>query len=105
MGFKEDVARRVALLEQRNNIEDEIALIDSRLLEEHSYGTHDAGDWSLIVSHNRRLNPEAIQARYPVAQFPHLYKPAVNTEAVKKHIAPVELDELYSEGKPRLVVK
>jgi hypothetical protein len=100
----EDVARRVALKERADHIAQEIALIDDRL-RTHDFGNHDAGEYQLQVQHNRRLDAAAIEARFPVAQYPHLYKPAVNTAALKENFAPVELEKFYVEGAPKIMVR
>ncbi len=99
------VARRVELKEQIERYEQEVQLIDERLREAFDFGNNDAGEWTVQVQHNRRLNTAAIEAAFPVAQFPHLYRPAVDTAAVKENLAPVVLDQYYSEGTAKILVK
>jgi hypothetical protein len=102
--LREDTARLVTIDEQIARLNDEKSLIQDRLrtLE---YGNHDAGDWTVQVQHNRRLDAARIAERYPVAQYPHLYEPKISTAAVKEYFAPVELEQYQIEGAPKLVVK
>ena len=57
------------------------------------------------MQHNRRLNPGRFQQAFPVAQYPYLYKPAVDTTAIKEHLAPKALDAFYDEGRPVVRVR
>lgn len=104
MSIKEDVARRVSVVAQIERLTEEKAAIDERLRQE-GLGVHDAGDWSVSISPNRRLDAERFTQRFPVAQYPHLYAPSINIKAVKEYMAPVELDQFYVEGAPRVLVK
>jgi hypothetical protein len=98
------VARKVALKEQQERIADELSQIDERLRAE-GIGNHDAGDWTLQVIPNRRLDPAAIEQTFPVTKFPQYYKPVPNLDALKANIAPVELAKFYREGTPIVKVK
>ena len=102
--IKEMVARRVEISEQLEQLEQEKQLIDDRL-RELGQGTHDAGDWSVSVRVNRRLDPKAFEEAYPVVSFPQLYRPAPNLDAIKENVAPAQLDKFYRDGKPSVVVR
>lgn len=102
--IQEDVARRVEIEEQIARLKGEMDMINDRLRVQ-PYGNHDAGDWQLQIQHNRRLDAERISQRFPVAQYPHLYKPTIDTAAVKENFAPIELEKFYIEGAAKVVVR
>lgn len=102
--IEELVERRVALKQDAEYIQGQLDLIDEAI-RALGYGNHDAGAWTVQVQHNRRLDPRAIEAAYPVTQHPELYKPAVDTTAVKRHIAAIDLEDFYVESTARVVVK
>ncbi|MFT4258021.1 hypothetical protein [Microbacterium sp.] len=97
-------ARKVALAEQIDRLTQEKKQIDEKLAEL-GPGKHDAGEWTVTVSPNRRIDTARIEQRFPVAQYPHLYRPAVDTAALKEYMAPIELNAFYIEGQPRILVK
>lgn len=104
MSIKEDVARRVSVVAQIERLTEEKAAIDERLRQE-GLGVHDAGDWSVSISPNRRLDAERFTQRFPVAQYPSFYKPVPDLQAIKDSFAPVELDQWYAESTPIVKVK
>lgn len=104
MSIADLAARKVELKEQQERIVQELALIDDKF-RELGLGNHDAGDWTVQVRTNRRINNAAVEQAFPVVQFPHFYKPAVNLDALKANLAPVELDKFYSDGTPIVVVR
>lgn len=100
----EDAARRVYLEEQKDRIQQEIDQINDRL-RTNDFGNHDAGDWTLTVRHNRRLDAKRLEQRYPVAQYPQYYKPTIDTSAIKQYLAPIELEQFQVEGAPTVVIR
>lgn len=98
-------ARLVTISEQIDRLTQEKQQIQDEIRERHPYGSTPAGDWEIQVQRNRRLDTARIEQRYPVAQYPHLYRPAVNTAALKENLAPVELEQFYSEGTPKVLVR
>lgn len=105
MTTEELVARRVHINEQIDRLTQEKQQIDEKLREEHDLGKHEVGDWTLTVRANRRLNAQRFEQRFPVAQYPHLYRAAVDSAALKDNFAPVDLEQFYDVGAPVLVVK
>lgn len=105
MTNEELVARRVHLKEQETRIKDELAQIDEKLREAYDFGNNDAGDWTVQLQHNRTLDKDRFMQRFPVAQYPHFYQPAVDAKAVKEFIAPAELGAFYNEGAAKIAVK
>lgn len=68
-------------------------------------GTKDAqyGNHTVTVTNpQRRLNTTALTKAFPVIEFPSLYKPSIDTAAVKKAISENELEErgLYTLTTP-----
>lgn len=98
------IERRLALKADLEYIQAGIDEIDDHF-RERGVGTHAAGRWSVQVRSSRRLDARAVEAAYPVAQHPELYKPAIDTTALKDHIAPVDLDQFYVDNRPSIVVK
>lgn len=96
--------RRAHLREQRDQIDTQLAEIDDQI-RALGIGTHDAGEWTVQVQTNRRLNTSLLEQRYPVAQHPELYKPAINTAEVKKRIAAIDLEDFYTESAPKVLVR
>lgn len=105
MTIEELAARRVYLDEQISRLTDEKKQIDERLREENDYGTIPAGDWRITVGRNPQFLKDDFERRFPVAQYPHLYKAAPDTAAIKENFSPVELKKFYSEGAKKITVK
>lgn len=79
--------------------------IKAILLGRFSTGSHTVGPFKVTVkAGSRRLSTSRITAAYPVAQHPELYKPAIDTAAVKQHIAPVDLEAFQDAGAPTVQV-
>lgn len=104
MTLETDVARRVQLESQKARIDEELSLINERLRQQ-PVGKYDAGDWTLVVSPNRTFKKEEFEQRFPVAQYPHFFKPTINLDAVKENFSPVELKAWYADGTPKTAVK
>jgi hypothetical protein len=102
--FEELVERRVTLKADLEFTQAQLEQIDDEI-RTRGVGTHEAGAWSVQVRPSRRLDAKAVEAAYPVAQNPELYKPAIDTAAIKDHIAPKDLDQFYVENRPSIVVK
>ncbi|MBT2484827.1 MULTISPECIES: hypothetical protein [unclassified Microbacterium] len=105
MTIEEMVARRVHLDEQIARLTDEKKQIDEKLREEHDYGTIPAGEWRVSIGRNPQFLKEDFEKRFPVAMYPHLYKPVPDTAQVKEFFAPVELKKFYAEGAKKITVK
>lgn len=93
-----------ALAEQAEHIkhrQDEIKALLAELLPEGG----PAGNHQVTVTRPRRIDPKAIEKAFPVHVRPELYVPRVDTAAVRKHIAEVDLDPFLTEGRPTVTVK
>ena len=96
--------RRAAIQEQIDTLKQELDLLTDQLREAYDYGSHTAGDYRVSIQHNKRLNTAAFEKTYPAVRFPHFYKPAVNTAAIKDYLAPVDLEKFYTEGAKKVLV-
>lgn len=111
MTTTQETARLRALAQEYVEINEAIEKLTERkalIAEEFrtlSLGNHDAGDWTVQVQPNRRLNAERFERDFPVAQYPHLWRPTIDLAAVKENVASVQLDAYYDEGTPRVLVK
>lgn len=61
--------------------------------------------FKVSTSPNRRLDDKRLMNDFPEGDHPNLYKVALDSAAVKRAIAPDELDAYYNEGEPRLNFK
>lgn len=60
---------------------------------------------TIMVQRNPTLDSAKFMAKYPVLQFPHLYKSAPDANAIKENLPPAELRSLQKEGTPKVVIK
>lgn len=78
--------------------------IDDLYREHLDFGTTPLAGLKVSIQHNRRLDPAKVMAAYPVTACPEIYKPTIDTTAIKKHIAPIDLEPFYVEGVAKVVV-
>lgn len=62
------------------------------------------GRFKVAIQHNRRRDDAAVMRAFPFEQYPELYKPALDTVALKHEIAPADLEPFTVEGTPKVVV-
>jgi hypothetical protein len=104
LNWDELTQERAALAATVAQLQERIGQIDDLYREHLDFGVHQFGGLKVSVQHNRRLDTKAVQAAYPVAQRPELYRPAIDTTELKRHVAAVELEGFYNESAPRVVV-
>lgn len=68
-------------------------------------GTTTLGDAKVVITVPHRLDSAAIERAYPVAAYPHLYKPALDAKAVRDNIAPADLAALTKAGQRQVTVR
>lgn len=105
MTNEELVNRRVSIDEQIDRLTGEKNDINEQLREKFTYGNTAVGDYAVNIQHNRRLDTAAIEARFPVAVYPHLYEAKLKTAALKDNFAPVELEKFQIEGAAKVLIK
>ena len=96
----------VKLQDEQAAIAERREQIRARLLVLHpGTGSIPAGPYKVTVRTGaRRLDPVKVAEAYPVVEHPELYKPAIDTTAVKHHLAPAELERFQTVGKPTVVI-
>jgi hypothetical protein len=102
------VAERASLKADIEFINERIAQIDAQLIEQlDTVGTHDVDGTKVEIREYSRLDTAWIEAEYPQAQYPQLYKTTtgVDAAAVKKQFAPAVLDEHKVRGAKSVVVR
>lgn len=67
--------------------------------------TQPAGPYKVIVTSPAKLDTAALAKAYPVATHHELYKPTLDTAAVRKHLAPIDLEQYSTHGTPVVTVK
>ena len=69
-------------------------------------GKHIAGNLSVVVSPNRRVDADKVKAAFPIVEFPHFYIQAPKLDTIKASIAPLMYENLMSPvGKAKVMVK
>lgn len=63
-----------------------------------------AGSLIVTVEQNRRVDDAAVRDAYPVAEHGHLYRVVPDPAALRRHLAPVDLDAVYRTVGARLTV-
>lgn len=106
----EQAAQRILTIsEQIEALTEEKGALTAAVLTQVEPGTkRDAGDYTISVGKPvQRLSATRIMLTYPVTEHPHLYKAAIDTAAVKKHLAPAVLaaEGLYDESTPRVTIR
>ena len=99
-------AKRIASLQARiKESQDEIDRLKGLILDAYPVGSYDAGDLKVSVRAGAsRLDEKKFVKKYPVRENPSLYTVKPNTSAIRKAIAPVELEDVYTSGKAQVVV-
>ena len=105
MTREELVSRRVTIDEQIDRLTQEKEQINATLRATCQMGNNDAGDWTVQLRRNARLDTARLEQRFPVAQYPHLYVPKISTPAVRENFSPVELKQFEVEGEPIVVIR
>jgi hypothetical protein len=69
------------------------------------FGTHPIAGLSVGIAHNTQFDGKAFAEDFPVLKYPQLYKPALDSSAIKENFAPAQLKKYVGEGDPRVTVK
>lgn len=95
---------RAKIAEEIKNLDDIRKEYDEKIAALAGEGTTQAGAFKVTVTVPKRLDAKKIEAAFPVAQYPTFYKRAVDTTAVKDHIAKVDLEAYQTAGSPTVRV-
>lgn len=99
------------LVREYTNLQDQQKQITDRLDEIKKVlrglepGTYPIAGVSVIIARSATLDADKFMARYPVLERPEFYKPSIDNTAVKRGLAPAEIEELQKLGEPRVTVK
>ncbi|MBE9924453.1 hypothetical protein G8C93_00915 [Cellulosimicrobium cellulans] len=93
------------LAEDEERIKARRATIRSVLARHLDAGTTDLADHKVIVSMPSRLDAKALGEAFPVAQHPELYKPALDTTAVRHHLSPAVLEQYTRAGSTTVTIR
>ena len=93
------------LAENEERIKARRATIRSVLARHLDAGTTDLADHKVIVSTPARLDAKALGEAFPVAQHPELYKPTLDTSAVRHHLAPTVLEQYTRAGSTTVTIR
>ena len=96
------VIERAKLTSDRDALAERIAELDSLITASLPAGTHTIADHKLIITVPSRLDPKKLEQAFPVARFPDYYKATIDTASVKAHVAPVELEQYKTAGRPQV---
>lgn len=94
-----------ALIDERLSIDEQMELLNQRREEVNAAIAGllpeggQVGETKVAVTRARRLDTRALTKAYPVAKNPELYRPTLDTKAVRRHVAEVDLDGYMITGK------
>ncbi|MBD5787133.1 hypothetical protein IF650_13175 [Cellulosimicrobium terreum] len=93
------------LAEDEERIKARRATIRAVLAKNLDPGTTDLADHKVIVSTPARLDSKALGDAFPVGRHPELYKPALDTTAVRHHLSPAVLEEYTRAGSTTVTIR
>lgn len=99
------VLERAKLTSDRDALIERISDLDAQLTAVLDKGTHAIADHKVTVTAPERIDSKAIAAAFPVAQFPDLYAPAINLDAVKEQFSPAELAGFKTAGRAQIRIR
>lgn len=107
----EDIRARLAA--ELANVQNAIATLTDRekalkaqLLETcDGPDSYSAGALTVVVKQAMRIDTRAVADKYPPDARPELYKQTVDLDAVKRHIAPVDLEALQVPSAPSVTLR
>lgn len=72
--------------------------------QHYELGPHAAGPAKVSVQRNVRRDDKAFSAAYPFEQYPDFYKPTIDTDTIKRELAPAVLERFAIESTPKVIV-
>ncbi|PWH05218.1 hypothetical protein DEO23_14150 [Brachybacterium endophyticum] len=98
--LEELAMHRAKIAEETKNLDTLRKEYDEKIAALAGEGTTQAGPYKISVTRARRLDAKKIEAAYPVAQHPEIYKRAVDTDAFKKTVAENNREPYTTLGSP-----
>jgi len=105
VALEQILAEDAKLAETADRIAERRTQIRSILADKLPDGTTALAGRQVIISVPNRLDNAAIERAYPVTSYPHLYRPALDTKAVRDNIAPAQLAALTKAGQRQVTVR
>lgn len=69
-------------------------------------GSHGIAGVTISIAPNRRIDPQLVAEQYPVEQHPELWKASPDTTAIRKHLAPIRVEQLMTDsGEPKVTIR
>lgn len=99
-------ANRIAIIHQQiDDLQAELAALQTQILQSHEPGTYQAGALTVTVKAGaKRLNLKLLAKDYPISDYPELYEDAISTKCVRAAFAPNALEPYLQQGNPTVVV-
>lgn len=99
------VKQYVQLADQKITIDEQLDGIKAEL-RKLDVGSHDIAGCKVTISPNRRIDPALVAQQYPVQKHPELWKASPDTTAIRKHLAPIRVEQLMTKsGEPKVLVR
>ncbi|WP_431800369.1 hypothetical protein [Microbacterium kunmingense] len=101
------VAQRSSLKADAEYIQDQIAALDSRIIDglNGQVGVHDVDGTKVEIREYSRTDYKRVEAEHPVEEYPQLYVTALDTDAVKSQFSPAALEHYKVRGKKSVVIR
>lgn len=99
------VKEYVRLQEQADQIDQQKDAIKAEL-RALGEGSHGIAGVTVSIAPNRRIDPKLVAEQYPVEKHPELWKASPDTTAIRKHLAPIRVEQLMTEtGEPKVTIR
>jgi hypothetical protein len=105
MDHETTVKEYLRLREQREQLDQQMDLLKTEL-RALGEGSHPIAGVTVSITPNRRIDPKLMAAQFPIAQHPELWKASPDTTAIRKHLAPIRVEQLMtSAGELKIVIR
>lgn len=99
-------SRLAAIQDAKKRLADEEAALKAQILAlvpgPDTYDTATGVAVRVVQAH--RIDVKAVAAKWPAEQHPELYRQAVDLDAVKRHVAPADLEAVQTATAPSVVL-
>jgi hypothetical protein len=78
--------------------------IEQTFRDGYDFGNEVAGPAKVSIQHNVSRDDKLVVETFPPAEFPHLYKPAVDGDALKANLTGAQYASLQKEGPAKVII-
>lgn len=78
--------------------------IEATFRDAYDFGNEVAGPAKVSIQHNVSRDDKVVFEIFPPAEFPHLYKPAVDGDALKRNLTGDQYASLQKEGPAKVII-